>query len=149
MNDLLHFFTVLIMAFVGGAFTWDLWRKRKARRASPPIESRVFASHLVEQRGDDYNYVVETVFDVPGRGMLVHKSFYSRSGDAAQFAHAHAVGTSHPVTPSLDPGVAFLPEDYERPKQPPIRDDPLSFVLVPIAVLFLAFVAYGVWKSSR
>jgi hypothetical protein len=100
-------FIVATFARIG----WRDWRKARARRLNRPV--RVVVVESVSTRLDDWDYPVRvtTKFEAAGRFLTDHR-LCSSEESGQEFAAKYAVGSSHEVIPSLEPGDALLPEDF-------------------------------------
>lgn len=143
MDDLdvfLAYFQAATSLFIGGAIIYMHVRDRRARewaRGSEPIPARVLDSRRYEtesRRGDAFH--VETRFEVPGLGILMHHAVFPTQGKALLHARIHKEGSVHPVVPNLvETGQVFLPSD--------LRESSSGWLMAGVGGLLLALGLYA------
>lgn len=111
-------------------------RARELARGSKPIPAPVVGSRRSEDTDNkSYPWSVETRYEVPGLGVLVHRKRFKTEGQAILYGRLHKVGVVDPVIPNLvDAGEVLLPDD--------LRTSMLGLVLLGAAI-----VALGLWQA--
>ena len=127
------------MVAVGAAFVWRQWQARRLARSAAAVQAPVLWDNRVESGSRSYAWFVETLYDVPGHGELLHRKGFEKEGPALLFARLHREGSVHWVVPNeIDTGQVFLREELDP------RGDWLMPALMVLAMGLAAWAAYAV-----
>lgn len=140
LDVLLAYFQAAISLFIGGSIIYMHLRDRRARewaRGSEPIPARVLDSRRYETESrSGERFHVETRFEVPDLGILIHHAAFPTQGKALLHARIHKEGSVHPVVPNLvESGQVFLPSD--------LRESSSSRLMAVVGGLLLALGLYA------
>jgi hypothetical protein len=112
----------------------------RARRATP-VPARVVGSKRSEvdvpSAREKSQFEVETHYDVPRVGVLVHRALFPTEGKAILHARIHKEGSVHPVVPNpVERGQVFLAADLRKAK----------WHLAPLGALVIAVGVFLAWR---
>jgi len=114
MEELVSLGVSAAMVVLGLIFVWREWLARSEARRIKPIRARVIFVDREESGSKSYAWFVETHYDVPGHGELVHRRGFTEEGPAILWQRLHREGSEHDVVPNpLDPGSAFMPGELK------------------------------------
>ena len=114
----------------------DRGARIEARRRGP-VRGRVLSVNREESRSRTANWLVTTVYEVPGHAELLHhRRFFEDEGPALLWARLHREGSEHDVFPNArEPGTAFVAED--------LRGSDSLLVLGAVVMAVIALAALG------
>ena len=125
-------------AVLGAIFVWRQWRARRLARAAPALHAAVTAVERTDKGGRS-PWHVETLYDVPGHGVLRHYKVFDKEGPALLFARLHREGSMHWVVPNeVEAGQVFLMEEIHG------RGDRILLALLVVAAGLAAWVVYAI-----
>lgn len=126
----------LAMLVLGAVFVWRQWRARSLARSQRAIEATVASVQREESGSRMYAWFVDTVYDVPGHGLLHHRRGFETEEQAILWSRLHKEGSKHPVIPNaVETDKVFLREDLES----------TAWHWIAIIVFIAAVLAYSIY----
>jgi hypothetical protein len=112
MEDAVTLVVSAAMVVLGTLFVWRAVRARSRARRAGPVRARVVDVKREERRTRTSSWLVTTTYEVPGRGLLVHRRWFEDEGPALLWQRLHREGSEHDVFPHpAGRGEAFVAED--------------------------------------
>jgi hypothetical protein len=140
MEELIGLATSIAMVVLGLIFVWGQYLARSQARRTRPIRARVLWAERRESGSRSYSWFVETLYDVPGHGELVHRRNFEEEGQALLWQRLHREGSEHDVVPNpREPGKAFLPDELKS----------VDWLLLAILGITSALAAWTGWVVLR
>ena len=128
----------LASVVLGAIFVWRQWRARRLARAAPALHATVTSVERTDEGGRS-PWLVVTLYDVPGHGVLRHGRAFDKEGPALLFARLHREGSMHWVVPNeVETGQVFLMEELDS------RGDWLIPALLAVVACLAAWALYAI-----
>ena len=137
MEDDFALVIALVSAVLGVALVGQNRGARIEARRRGPMRGKVLTVNREEYRTRTSNWLVTTVYEVPGHAdLLHHRRAFEEEGPAILWARLHREGSEHDVFPDRRmPGTAFVAED--------LRGSDSVLVLLAVVMALIVLAALG------